>query len=114
VIVVDDATCMVRQTLKFSNFFKGESCGQCPPCRMGTINLATLMTKIEAGEGTQKDLDSLLQLCGFVKGTGYCTLVTGAAVLVQSSVKLFRHEFEDHIRLQRCPFPSSPAEAVTH
>jgi NADH-quinone oxidoreductase subunit F len=81
---------------------------------MGTINLATLMTKIEAGEGTQKDLDSLLQLCGFVKGTGYCTLVTGAAVLVQSSLKLFRQEFEDHIRLQRCPFPTIPAEAVTH
>ncbi len=114
VIVVDDATCMVRQTLKFSNFFKGESCGQCPPCRMGTINLATLMSKIEAGEGTQKDLDSLLQLCGFVKGTGYCTLVTGAAVLVQSSLKLFRHEFEEHIRLQRCPFPAVAAEAVAH
>ncbi|HLZ32532.1 MAG TPA: NADH-quinone oxidoreductase subunit NuoF [Nitrospira sp.] len=114
VIVVDDATCMVRQTLKFSNFFKGESCGQCPPCRMGTINLATLMTKIEAGDGTQKDLDSLLQLCGFVKGTGYCTLVTGAAVLVQSSVKLFRHEFEEHIRLQRCPYPAVPVEAAAH
>jgi NADH-quinone oxidoreductase subunit F len=114
VIVVDDATCMVRQTLKFSNFFKGESCGQCPPCRMGTINLATLMTKIEAGQGTQKDLDSLLQLCGFVKGTGYCTLVTGAAVLVQSSLKLFRHEFEEHIKLQRCPYPTGPAQAVTH
>jgi len=114
VIVVDDATCMVRQTLKFSNFFKGESCGQCPPCRMGTINLATLMEKIEAGEGTQKDLDSLLQLCGFVKGTGYCTLVTGAAVLVQSSLKLFRHEFEEHIKLQRCPYPLVGAEAVTH
>jgi NADH-quinone oxidoreductase subunit F len=114
VIVVDDATCMVRQTLKYSNFFKVESCGQCPPCRMGTINLATLMTKIEAGEGTQKDLDSLLQLCGFVKGTGYCTLVTGAAVLVQSSLKLFRHEFEEHITLQRCPYPSGPAQAVTH
>jgi NADH-quinone oxidoreductase subunit F len=114
VIVVDDATCMVRHTLKFSNFFKGESCGQCPPCRMGTINLATLMAKIEAGEGTQKDLDSLLQLCGFVKGTGYCTLVTGAAVLVQSSLKLFRHEFEEHIKLQRCPYPLVAAEAVTH
>jgi len=114
VIVVDDATCMVRQTLKFSDFFKGESCGQCPPCRMGTINLATLMTKIEAGEGTQKDLDSLLQLCGFVKGTGYCTLVTGAAVLVQSSVKLFRHEFEEHIRLQHCPYPAALVEAVAH
>ena len=109
VIVVDDATCMVAQTLHFSNFFKVESCGQCPPCRMGTINLATLMTKIETGEGTQKDLDSLLQLCGFVKGTGYCTLVTGAAVLVQSSLRLFRQEFEEHLTLKRCPYKPAPA-----
>src|SRR5690606_25374835 len=95
VIGVDDASCMVAKTLHYSNFFKNESCGQCPPCRMGTMNLASLMTKIEAGEGTQKDLDSMLQLCGFVKGTGYCTLVTGASVLVQSSLKLFRQEYED-------------------
>jgi NADH-quinone oxidoreductase subunit F len=111
VIVVDDTTCMVAKTLQFSDFFKNESCGQCPPCRMGTINLAALMAKIEEGQGTQKDLDSLLQLCGFVKGTGYCTLVTGASVLVQSSVKLFRQEFEDHIRLQRCPYRAVPASA---
>jgi NADH-quinone oxidoreductase subunit F len=111
VIVVDDATCMVAQTLKFSNFFKAESCGQCPPCRMGTLNLASLMDKIERGEGTQKDMDTLLQLCGFVKGTGYCTLVTGAAVLVQSSIKLFREEFEEHIRLQRCPYQPVAAGA---
>ncbi len=109
VIVVDDATCMVERTLKFSNFFKVESCGQCPSCRMGTINLATLMTKIEQGEGTSKDLDAMEQLCGFVKGTGYCTLVTGAAVLVQSSLKLFRHEFEEHIALKRCPYKPLPA-----
>ena len=109
VIVVDDSTCMVAQTLHFSNFFKVESCGQCPPCRMGTINLATLMTKIENGEGTQNDLDSLLQLCGFVKGTGYCTLVTGAAVLVQSALRLFRQEFEEHLTLKRCPYKPAPA-----
>ena len=114
VIVVDDATCMVAQTLKFSTFFKNESCGQCPPCRMGTINLATLLTKIENGEGTQKDLDSLLQLCGFVKGTGYCTLVTGAAVLVQSSLRLFRSEFDEHIALKRCPYQPSVAAASHH
>jgi NADH-quinone oxidoreductase subunit F len=81
---------------------------------MGTLNLATLKEKIERGEGTQKDLDSLLQLCGFVKGTGYCTLVTGAAVLVQSSLKLFRSEFEDHIRLQRCPHQPVTAAAGTN
>ncbi|MFO0774539.1 MAG: NADH-quinone oxidoreductase subunit NuoF [Nitrospiraceae bacterium] len=111
VIVVDDASCMVAKTLHYSNFFKAESCGQCPPCRMGTINMATLMTKIEQGEGTEKDLESLRQICGFVKGTGYCTLVTGASVLVQSALKTFPQEFEDHIRLGRCPH--KPAGAST-
>ncbi len=50
-----------------------------------------------------------MQLSGFVKGTGYCTLVTGAAVLVQSSVKLFQREYEEHLSLKRCPFKPAPA-----
>src|SRR2546427_6242614 len=88
VIVVDDQTCMVATALKYGNFFKVESCGQCPPCRMGTINLAELLQKIEDGDGTEKDLASLLQLCGFVKGRGYCTVVTGASVVVESSLRM--------------------------
>jgi NADH-quinone oxidoreductase subunit F len=104
VIVVDDQTCMVATALKYGNFFKVESCGQCPPCRMGTINLAALLQKVEEGEGTEKDLAALLQLCGFVKGRGYCTVVTGAAVLVESSLRYFRREFEEHIALKRCPY----------
>jgi NADH-quinone oxidoreductase subunit F len=107
VIVVDDQTCMVATALKYGNFFKVESCGQCPPCRMGTINLAALLQKIEDGEGTEKDLAALLQLCGFVKGRGYCTVVTGAAVVVESSLRLFRHEFEEHIAQKRCPFQTA-------
>jgi NADH-quinone oxidoreductase subunit F len=108
VIVVDDQTCMVATALKYGNFFKVESCGQCPPCRMGTINLAALLQKIEDGEGTDKDLASLLQLCGFVKGRGYCTVVTGAAVLVESSLRQFRHEFEEHIARKRCLYRAVP------
>ena len=111
VIVVDDATCMVEQTLNLSQFFEVESCGQCPPCRIGTGELASLVAKIEKGEGTQKDLDQMLQVCGFVKGTGFCTLVTGASILVQHSLRLFRDEFEEHIKLQRCPFKPVPAVA---
>ncbi len=104
VIVVDDQTCMVATALKYGNFFKVESCGQCPPCRMGTINLAALLQRIEDGEGTEKDMASLLQISGFVKGRGYCTVVTGASVVVESSLRLFRHEFEAHIAQKRCPF----------
>ena len=104
VIVVDDGSCMVNQTLQLSKFFERETCGQCPPCRIGTNQLATIMAKIEQGKGTQADLDMMLQVCGFVKGTGFCTLVTGASVLVQNSLRLFRHEFDEHIQLKRCPF----------
>ncbi len=109
VMVVDDATCMVAHTLALSTFFRKESCGQCPSCRIGTEHLETLVANIEEGHGTQGDLDKLLQICGFVKGTGYCTLVTGAAVLVQSSLRLFRHEFEAHVAQRACPFPFRPA-----
>lgn len=109
VIVIDDATCMVAQTLKLSKFFEVESCGQCPPCRLGTEELATLVEKIEQGIGTQKDLDQMLQICGFVKGTGFCTLVTGASVLVQNSLRMFKHEYEEHIKLHHCPFHPQPA-----
>lgn len=107
VIVIDDATCIVRTVLEFSTFFKNESCGQCAPCRTGTEQMAVAMTKLEAGQGTEEDMKSLLELCGMVKGTGYCTLVTGAARLVQSAVKHFRAEFEEHARLGRCPYPTS-------
>src|SRR5438876_10034517 len=50
VIVVDDQTSMVGTALKLGNFFKEESCGQCPPCTIGTLNLADLLQKIEDGE----------------------------------------------------------------
>lgn len=115
VIVVDDATCMVAQTLALSTFFREESCGQCPSCRIGTQHLEALVEKIETGNGTHGDLEKLLQICGFVKGTGYCTLVTGAAVLVQNSLRLFRHEFEDHVVKGACPFrttAANPAVAI--
>ena len=66
VIVVDDATCMVEETLKFSQFFEVESCGQCPPCRIGTGELASLVAKIEHGPGYTKRPGSIaadLRIC---------------------------------------------------
>lgn len=112
VIVVDDATCMVAHTLALSTFFREESCGQCPPCRIGTERLEDLVATIEEGRGTRNDLDKLLQICGFVKGTGFCTLVTGASVLVQNSLRLFRHEYEEHIAGKACPFHPTATESA--
>ncbi len=103
VIVVDDSRCMVRKTLEFSRFFEKESCGQCPPCKMGTDYLRQIVERIENGNGEPGDLQSLKQLSGFVKGRGDCTLITGAAVTVEASLRHFVSEFEDHIARHRCP-----------
>lgn len=102
VIVLDETHCMVEQAMKFCRFFEVESCGQCPPCTMGTHYLRQILEKIEAGQGKAEDLQSLQQLSGFVKGRGDCTLITGAAVTVECSLRHFPEEFEAHIREHRC------------
>lgn len=102
VIVLDDTTCMVEQTMKFCNFFRDESCGQCPPCKMGTHYLHQILEKIESGHGKPEDIQSLQQLSGFVKGRGDCTVITGAAVAVECSLRHFPEEFESHIKAHRC------------
>jgi NADH-quinone oxidoreductase subunit F len=110
VIVVDDQTCIIDTMLYFMRFFKRESCGQCPPCRLGTINLESVVHNIHLGNGTEHDIDTLIELCSFAKGQGYCTLVTGATVLVESSIRHFRHEYETHIHRATCALlPYTPA-----
>ena len=111
VIVYDDRTCMVRTLLEFERFFARESCGQCPPCQLGTQNMAAVLQRFENGEGVLDDLTYISQLCGIVKGRGYCYLVTGAAVLFESSLKHFRHEYEAHIRGKSCPYPASTGDS---
>ncbi|MFQ5780823.1 MAG: NADH-quinone oxidoreductase subunit F, partial [Nitrospiria bacterium] len=51
VIVMSEETCMVRSALEVASFFAVESCGQCPPCKLGTEHLAELLEKIESGKG---------------------------------------------------------------
>ena len=102
VIVVDETGCIVRKITEFCRFFENESCGKCPPCKMGTEYLHQILDRIERGEGKPEDLKSLEQLSGFVKGRGDCTVVTGAAVSVESGLRHFREEFEKHIAEHRC------------
>ncbi len=97
VIVMDDTVCMVRIAIQYARFFNRESCGQCPPCVLGTARLAEIMEKIEAGEGTEKDVLLVGELCTMVKGRGYCYLLTGAAIAVESIFRHFRAEYDAHI-----------------
>ena len=112
VIVIDDQTCMLDTMLHFMRFFKRESCGQCPPCRLGTINLESIVHSIQAGTGTEHDIETLIDVCNFAKGQGSCTLVTGASVLIESSVRYFRNEYEAHVRDKTCTL--NPYQPIVH
>ncbi len=105
VIVVDDRTCMVRFALRTAEFYMHESCGKCTPCREGTRWITELLSKIEAGIGTIAEIDLLHDICNRVEGNCLCVLGDACAMPVRSHLNNFRHEFEEHGRLGRCPCP---------
>jgi NADH-quinone oxidoreductase subunit F len=108
-IVIDDAQCMVKQIGRLTRFFAHESCAQCTQCREGTAWTTKIMERIEAGEGTMADLDTLLEIGENMTGKTICVLSDSCAVPVVSGIQKWRHEFEAHITGKRCPFKHAAA-----
>jgi NADH-quinone oxidoreductase subunit F len=104
VTVMDESTCMVRVAQNLAHFYRDESCGQCVQCREGTWWLDKMLTKIEEGRGRDEYIDTMLDACSQMRGTTICALADGCAMPIESTVRKFRHEFEEHIKLGRCPF----------
>ena len=104
-IVLDDRTCPVGMLLNLERFFARESCGWCTPCREGIPWTVHILEQIESGNGTPEDLD-LLEAQTKLLGPGrtFCALAPGAMEPLQSALKYFRDDFEQHIRMRRCPW----------
>jgi NADH-quinone oxidoreductase subunit F len=102
--IFDETTCVVRAVLRWTEFYKHESCGKCTPCREGTWWLVQVLKDLEAGRGTEADLDKLLDLCDNIMGRSFCALADGAASPIISSLKYFRQEYLDHLSAGGCPF----------
>ena len=103
-IVMDEKTCIVKNLLTFSRFYHHESCGQCSPCREGTGWMEKILGRIEDGRGTMKDIDLLANIAKHIDGNTICPLGDAAAWPVASAIRHFREEFEEHVKLQKCPF----------
>ena len=103
VTVMDETVCMVRVAQNLAHFYRDESCGQCVQCREGTWWLEKILRGIEEGRGTMEQIDTLLDACKQMRGTTICALADGCAMPVDSIVRKFRSEFEEHIRLGKCP-----------
>jgi len=105
-IVLDDTVCMVWLAMNLLHFYRHESCGKCTPCREGCDWLFKLLTRIEGGEGQPKDLDLLFGVSNNIVGKTLCAFGDAAATPVLSTMKLFRAEYEAHIREGRCTLPA--------
>ncbi len=102
--VFDDTTCVVRAVLRWTEFYKHESCGKCTPCREGTWWLVQVLARLENGQGEERDLEMLLDQCDNILGRSFCALADGATSPITSSIQYFRDEYVAHFEQGGCPF----------
>ena len=102
VIVMDETRCMVKSLMRLSYFYFEESCGQCTPCREGTGWLYRMMNRMEHGQGTMEDIETLDSVAHNMMGRTICALADAAAMPVRSFIKHFRDEFVHHVDHKDC------------
>ena len=112
-IVMDDSVCMVWLAMNLLHFYRHESCGKCTPCREGGDWLYKLLMRVENGEGRMKDIDLLFGVANNIVGKTLCAFGDAAATPVLTTLKLFRHEFEAHIKEGRCTLPVAVARRAS-
>ncbi|MBW7889679.1 MAG: NADH-quinone oxidoreductase subunit NuoF [Chitinophagaceae bacterium] len=96
-IVLDEDQCVVRHTYTLARFYRHESCGQCSPCREGTLWMDKILKNIETGKGKKKDIDLLWDVQRRIEGNTICPLGDAAAWPVAAAIRHFRDEFEWHV-----------------
>ena len=101
-IVMDEDTCMVDVAKYFLKFLSTESCGKCSPCREGIRQMLKILTRISEGKGRLSDLALLTELAESTRDASLCALGGTAPNPVLSTLKYFRHEYEDHILNKQC------------
>lgn len=101
-IVMDETTCMVEALLKLASFYHHESCGQCGPCREGSGWIRKILLKIRDGLAAEGDIERVVDVAKNMVGRTICVFADALEMPVESFVKKFRPEFEEHLRTGTC------------
>ncbi len=101
-IVADEDTCMVDFARFFLDFIQHESCGKCPPCRIGTKRMLEILRRITHGEGKPQDIDDLVEMATRIKDSALCGLGQTAPNPILSTLQYFKHEYMEHIEDKHC------------
>lgn len=102
-LVVGEDVCPVAVGASLAGFFERESCGQCPPCTVGSAGLARTLRAVEGGIARARELHDLAEVAGFMKDHGYCAHSRTAALSVTGLLARFRGDVEAHLSAGRCP-----------
>lgn len=102
-LVLGEDVCPLRAAVSLAAFFEREACGQCPPCTMGTANLARILRDLEGGGARAADLGHLGEAAGFMAQHGYCAHSRTAASCLTSLVARFRTDVDAHLATRGCP-----------
>jgi NADH-quinone oxidoreductase subunit F len=108
-IVLDETDCVVDATLRFTQFYAHESCGKCTPCREGTWWMVKVLRRMEHGGGRLDDLGVMKDVGDNMLFKNFCALGDGAVSPIDSSLKYFREEYVEHVKLGGCPLRERPA-----
>jgi len=111
-IIMDEDTCMVDIAKFFLEFTVDESCGKCPPCRIGTKRMHEILEKITQGKGEESDIEKLETLANNIKKSALCGLGQTAPNPVLSTLRYFRDEYLAHVREKKCP--AGVCKALVH
>ena len=101
-VVMDDTTCMVDMARFFLDFTEKESCGKCSFCRIGTKRMLEILNRIVVGDGREGDIELLEELSQRIIEGSMCALGQTAPNPVLTTLRYFRHEYEDHIYNKKC------------
>jgi NADH:ubiquinone oxidoreductase subunit F (NADH-binding) len=102
----DSDSCAVEMTEEIVSYIQTQSCGKCVFCREGTYQMSDILKDISGEMGKPLDLDLLIELGEEMKIGCVCGLGRTAPNPVLSSIRLFRGEYEAHIKGKRCPLKS--------
>jgi NADH-quinone oxidoreductase subunit F len=86
VIVYDESADLVAAVLRIAEFFRDESCGQCVPCRVGTVRQEEALHRLAAGKANGNELEVLADLTAVMRDASICGLGQTAANAVASAM----------------------------
>ena len=113
VIIMDDSRSMSWVINNLNAFYAHESCGQCTPCREGSLWMKKISDRIVAGDASPEDVDMLETVANQIEGKTICAFGEACSWPTQSFVIKFRDELKAGTKQgKNGTRPTSPIESL--